>query len=129
MTPGQLNLYIRAGDTYTQVLTICDAAASDPTGRTPGTPVDLTGCMAEMQIVSTYGISPRYSLSSVSATENGGIITLGGTAGTVTITIPPSDTLTINTGVYDLKIKFPDGSVHTFVGGTIFRQQEITTWI
>ena len=128
MTPGTLNLTVRRGDTYTQVLTITNPAASDPTGQTPGTPVDLTGCVAEMQIVATYNTAPTYSLSSKAPTANGGTIVLGGTAGTVTITIPPADTNMLNQGRYDLRIEFPNGSIFTFVAGTVFVQPGVTTW-
>jgi hypothetical protein len=128
MNPGTLNLTVRQGDTFTQVLTISNADASDPTGRTPGTPVDLTGCVAEMRIAAAYNVAPAYSLSSAAATPNGGTITLGATAGTVTISIPPADTLSLNNGRYDLKIKFPDGSISTFVAGSVFVEAEVTVW-
>jgi hypothetical protein len=128
MQPGTLNLTVRQGDTFTQVLTIANAATSDPTGRTPGTPVDLTGCEAEMTIVATYNTAPSYSLNSLTATTNGGMITLGGAAGTVTITIPPADSAALNNGSYDLKIKFTDGSISTFVAGGVFFERGVTQW-
>lgn len=128
MTPGTLNLAVRQGDTCQVSLTICDPAASDPTGKTPGTPVDLTGCSAEMQIVSAYNTAPVYSLSSTKATANGGTITLGDAAGTAVILIPPADTLTLATGKYDLKIKFPDGTISTFVEGSVTVSAEVTRW-
>ena len=128
MQPGTLNLTIRQGDTFTQVLTIANAATSDPTGRTPGTPVDLTGCEAEMRIIATYNTAPVYSLSSLTETTNGGLIALGGTAGTVTITIPPADSSSLNNGNYDLKIKFTDGSISTFVAGSVFFERGVTQW-
>jgi hypothetical protein len=128
MTPGTLNLTVRQGDTFSQVLTIFNTDSSDPTGRTPGTPIDLTGCVAEMRIAAAYNVAPAYSLSSATATPNGGSIVLGAAAGTVTISIPPADTLALNNGRYDLKIKFPDGSIMTFVAGSVFVETEVTVW-
>jgi len=125
MNPGLLNLSIRSGDTYTQLLTVCNPGSS---ANTPGTPVDLTGCVAELQIVSTYSVAPVYALSSVTPTTHGGTITLGGTAGTITISIPPADTLQLANGQYDLKIKFSDNSIQTLITGSVFVEQEVTAW-
>lgn len=126
MTPGLLNLTVRSGDTYAQTLTLSSASESDPT--VPGTAIDLTGCVAEMDIVSTYDVAPVYSLSSATPTANGGSITLGGEAGTVTISIPSDDTLLLADGKYGLKIKFADDSIHTIVAGSVFVEAEITEW-
>jgi hypothetical protein len=126
MTPGLLNLSIRSGDTYLQTLTISSASEADPT--TPGSAIDLTGCMAEMDIVSTYDVAPVYSLSSAAPTGNGGSITLGGVDGTITISIPPADTMTLSQGQYDLKVRFADGSILTFVAGNVFVTDEVTKW-
>jgi hypothetical protein len=128
MNPGTYNINIRQGDTCAEVIIITNPDPSDCSGHTPGTRVDLTGCVAEMQIVALYNTAPVYSLSSTAPTPNGGIILLGGTAGTVTIKIPATDTVNLNNGQYDLKIKFPDDTILTFVAGSIFVEQEVTTW-
>ena len=121
MLPGTLNLTLRSGDTFTFVLT-----CQNPT--TPPTPIDLTGCVAEMQIVSAYNVAPVYALTSVAPTANGGTITLGGVAGTISISIPPADTLGLADGKYDLKVKFADGSIQTLVTGSVFVEREVTVW-
>lgn len=105
MNPGILNLYIRSGDTYSQIFTFNSADPSDLTGQTPGTPIDLTGCVAELQIVAQYNVAPVYSIKSDASTASGGSLTLGGTAGTVMLTIPPADTELLANGQYELKIK------------------------
>ena len=125
MLPGTLNLTLRTGDTFSFVLT-CQNPATGGSGS--NTPIDLTGCAAEMQIVSTYNIAPVYSLSSVTPTANGGTIVLGGTAGTISISIPPDDTLGLAAGKYDLKVKFADGSIQTIVTGGVFVEREVTVW-
>jgi hypothetical protein len=129
MNPGTLNLYIRSGDTYSQILTLSSADPSDPTGHTSGTPIDLTGCIAELQIVAQYNVAPIYSLKSGVPTDNGGSLTLGASAGTVSLSIPPADTLLLANGQYDLKIKFADDSVMTFLEGSVFIEREVTVWV
>jgi hypothetical protein len=126
MNPGTLNLTIRSGDTFRQTLTITNPSESDPT--VPGTAIDLTGCVAEMDIVSTYDIAPVYSLSSTTPTANGGSITLGGAAGTVAISIPPEDTSLLANGAYDFRVKFTDGSIQTFIAGSVFIEEGVTAW-
>jgi hypothetical protein len=123
-----LNLYLRSGDTFAQTWTISQPDPSDPAGQTPGTPVDLTGCSAEMVIESLYSVAPVYTLNSGQATANGGTLTLGGTAGTVLINIPPTDTDLLANGMYALRITFADGSVQTFAEGSVFLDREAQSW-
>lgn len=115
-----LNLYIRSGDTYARLFTF---AAGD------STPIDLTGCTAELQIVALYNVAEPYLLTSEAPTANGGTITLGGTAGTVNITVPPDDTLLLANGQWELKIKFTDDSAMTFLSGSVFVEQEVAAWV
>lgn len=119
MESGLLNLYIRSGDTYARSFTF---AAED------STPIDLTGCVAELQIVALYNVAEPYLMTSAESTANGGTITLGGTAGTVNVTIPPADTLLLANGQWELKIKFTDDSAMTFLSGSVFIEQEVATW-
>ena len=119
MESGLLNLYIRSGDTYARSFTF---AAGD------STPIDLTGCVAELQIVALYNVAEPYLLASEAATANGGTIILGDTAGTVNITIPPADTLLLANGQWELRIKFADDSVMTFLSGFVFIESEVATW-
>jgi hypothetical protein len=119
MESGLLNLYIRSGDTYARSFTFADGNS---------TPIDLTGCMAELQIVALYNVVEPSLLTSEAPTANGGTITLGGTAGTVNITIPPDDTLLLANGQWELRIKFADDSVMTFLSGAVFVENEVSTW-
>lgn len=121
-----LNLYIRAVDTFAQTWTINQPSPNDPC--TPGTPVDLTGCSAEMVIEALYDVTPVYSLSDSQATANGGTLTLGGRAGTIAISIPPADTESLANGSYSLRITFTDSSVQTFAAGSIFIDREVESW-
>lgn len=124
MTPGVLNLSVRTGDTVRTVLTLTNPG-STPT--TPGTPIDLTGASAEMNVVSPSGV--KYYLNSTTATANGGILTMGGTAGTITIYIPPADTMTLLGGGYDLRVQFSNGDRTTIVAGSVFVSAEVAPWV
>lgn len=127
MLPGKLNLIVRQGDTYGMLLTLTSAVAG-VSPATAGTPIDLTGCSAEMQIRPRVGGPISYSLSSAVATNNGGIITLGGAAGTVALSIPPADSATLVAGIYDLRIKYPSGEISTYVAGDVTVEHEVTVW-
>lgn len=89
-----------------------------------GTPINLTGWSARMQIRHrrTDAI-PLVSLMSPS----GGIV-LGGTAGTINITITADDTadLTAKSGVYDLELVSPAGEVTRLVQGPVAISPEVT---
>jgi len=81
--------------------------------KTPsGTPVDLTGCGARMQIRSDEGAL----LLDLTA-----FITLGGVNGTVDLVIPDEDTGAIEweSGIYDLLIDHPGGDVTPFAAGSV----------
>ncbi len=125
MIPGQLNLVVQQGDTYTMQLTW----TNPPTGtQTTGTPVDLTGCTANMQVRQNYGEPVILALSSSQLTTNGSGLSLGGTAGTITINITPADTQTLQSGLYDIEVEFPNGSIQTPVGGSLTVNPGVTVW-
>lgn len=67
------------------------------TGGIDSTVRDLTGYAATMNLRDAPGDTPYYTLSTTN-----GQITLGGTAGTVTLFIPSTDMLTLQSGLYDL---------------------------
>lgn len=127
MKPGTLHLDVRQGDSYAMELALSNAASSDPRGLTPGDPIDLTGCKAEMQIRDAFEVV-QLSLSSASTTENGSGLTLGGTAGTIQIDLSPADTLTLASGVYDLRIQFSSGEIRTYVAGRVDVTKGVTAW-
>lgn len=109
------DLCVNQGATYTRTFTSelngccgCDTAGASPE------PVDLTGYTANMQI-RAFPLSPSV-LYDASAD-----IVLGGTAGTITLTISAADaeTFTWWTGVYDLILTSPTSVVTRVLQGTV----------
>ena len=82
-----------------------------------GNSVDLTGFSAEMMI--RQNIDDIYPLVTISSPSSG--IVLGGTAGTVAITIPASITSALASGcvVYDLKMTDANGRTYRLLQGSI----------
>lgn len=101
------DLAIDAGATYTDVVTFRDSA---------GALVNLTGYTAAMKIRPTV----ESSTVSLSLTHASGL-TLGGVAGTVTITISAAQTTALDSGtfVYDLKVTSAGGVATRLVEGTV----------
>ena len=125
MIPGTLNLTIQQGATFSQQLTWSNP---DSTGSA-GTPIDLTGCSAELGIATQPGETPAYTINSTTPTPNGGILTLGGSAGTIGILIPWEDTVALPSGVYDLAILMADGvTLNRIITGSITVLPEVTPW-
>lgn len=89
-----------------------------------GTPIDLTGFVARMQVREQIGSEVIiFDLT----TENSGII-LGGSDGKITINIPADDSSNaIRTrGVYDLELVSPEGFVTRLVQGKVVIDPEVT---
>lgn len=86
-------------------------------------PVDLTGFTARMQIRETI----ESTTTLVSLTEASGI-TLGGTAGTIGITITATATalLDFDSAVYDLEVVSAGGIVTPVVYGNVYLNDEVT---
>ena len=82
-----------------------------------GNSVDLTGFSAQMMIRQNY--DDPYPLVTVSSPSSG--IVLGGTAGTVAISIPVSVTSALPSGcvVYDLKMTDANGLTYRLLQGSI----------
>ena len=130
MNPGALHLVFLQGDSFRYRLTLTNPASSDPSGQTPGTPLDLTGASAQMQVRPSLGAGfATYSLTSANAGPNGGTLTLGGAAGTLDIFIPPADTATLGSGVYDVRVQFANGDLNTIVAGKLDQSPEVTQWV
>jgi hypothetical protein len=112
MQPGNLNLAVRAGDTYRNTFTWTNPASSDPSGRTPGTPIDLTGasCVFKMN---------QATFSSSAPSTQGSTITLGGAAGTILCKLVPADTATLTSEGYALTVTLADGTVSTLLIGLL----------
>jgi len=112
MTPGKLNLLCPQGSTFSRTLTY----------KLDDSPVDLTGYDARLQ-VREYHYSDDFvvNLSNLSG------ITLGGSAGTITVFIAASATQELVPGsyVYDLEL-VAGGTVTRLVEGKFTVTPEVT---
>ena len=115
-TPAKIKLTIYQGATFRKRLTW--------KAKKTGTPIDLTGCTARMQVREEIE-SPTALLSLT--TESGGIV-LGGVAGTIELFISDeaSAAFTWLSGVWDLEIEFASGEVRRLVQGTVSVSPEVT---
>ena len=120
MTAAKRNLYIEQGATFNLSFTW-----NEGTSDAVGAPVDLTGCTARMQIRQK-----QQSAVIVDARSDGEspAILLGGATGTVevTLTADMTDLLSVKTGLYDLEVEFPDGTVYRLLEGTVTVSPNIT---
>lgn len=116
MAAAKLKLVIEQGATFRKLLTW--------KAGTPLAPVDLTGCTARMQIRAT--ITAAEVLHELT-TENGGL-TLGGTAGTITMYISPIQTALMawTAGVWDIEIITSAGDVNRLLYGPVTVSPEVT---
>lgn len=88
-----------------------------------GTPVNLTGYSARMQARSTYAATA----TALSITAGSGI-TLGGTAGTIAISVPAATTAALGAAsyVFDLEVESGAGVVTRLVEGNLIVTPEVT---
>lgn len=115
MPAANYDILIEQGATFRLNLTWRDAN---------GVLVDLTNWSARMQIRESINDAEAVvDLSSPSA----GIV-LGGTAGTITVTIPAAQTaaLAIRRGVYDLEVQDSAGNVTRLLQGAVEVSPEVT---
>jgi len=120
--PGTYPLTIYQGQTFTQVIVwtagpgLAGAAPNQtpPVGSTP-IPVDLTGYTATMQI------RPFQNPSAPLYYDASGDIILGGTAGTISLSIPSSatETFTWFNAYYDLFLTSSQGVETPLLAGTV----------
>lgn len=115
MTAGTWNTTIEQGATWERVLTWRDAADA---------PVDLTDYTARMTLRKANGKTETLTMVSGS----GGKITLGGSSGTITLTLSATDTAALPAvpHVYDLEMVDGDDTVTRLVEGTITIKPEQT---
>lgn len=102
MSAGYHHFVIEQGANFSHVLTLKDSA---------GSVINLTGyASAQMDLRK----DPEQSSALLSLTTGNSRITLGGSAGTVTLSVSASDTGSLDAidGVYDLEIT--DGSSNVF---------------
>ena len=114
-TPAKLKFTIYQGATFRKRLKWTAPS---------GTPVDLTGCTARMQVRSEVA-SPDALLELT--TVNGGIV-LGGALGTIDLYVSDEDTGAIawDGGVWDLEIVHPGGEVTRLAQGSVSVSPEVT---
>jgi len=115
MAAGRTDIYIEQGATFRQVFTWENSV---------GTPINLTGYTARMQIRSTIDAA----VISATLTDANGGLTLGGAAGTISLYLSDTATtaLTITSGVYDLELVAPGGDVTRLVQGGVSVSREVT---
>jgi hypothetical protein len=116
MSAGIHNISIEQGATFTQVMT----------WKISGTAVNLTGYTARLKARSTVGSRTVPSMSLTSST--GGGITLGGSAGTITISLSATETTALNPGkyTYDLELQSSGGVVTRLLKGNLKVVAEVT---
>lgn len=122
--PNVYNLCIYQGGTFTRVF-VWNAGTSvgyGPAGASPS-PVDLTGYTATMQFRQAQSTTANLLYD---ASSN---IVLGGTAGTITLTIPASSTelFTWWMGYYDLLLTDSSGNVTPLLTGQVNVQPAVST--
>lgn len=114
MLPTTKNLQLYRGDTFSMLIRFLDRTVDGQ----PGNPVALTGVTAEAQIRAAI-TSPTVITSFT--------CTLDAPNGTVTMKLSSSQTTTLAAStVYDLQLTFPDGTIQTFIQGTITMSGEVT---
>ena len=116
MSAGYHHFIIEQGATFGQTLTLKDSS---------GTVVNLSGyASAEMDLRE----NPDATDPIISLTTANSRIALGGTAGTVVLSITASDTagLTASDGVFDLEITSGAGIVTRLIEGTYSVRRNIT---
>ena len=113
VAPGILNLTFPQGATWELSLTWTDAA---------GDAIDVTNYSARMQARNGYDGDAVLSLTSGSG------ITLGGTAGTIDLSVDAATTAAIGAAqyVYDLEVESSGGVVSRVVQGTFTVTREVT---
>lgn len=113
MTPGSLDLLMPKGSTFQRTLT----------WKINGSAVNLTGYTARMQARESHTAA-----STVLNLTSGSGITLGGTAGTIAISVSATTTAAITQSqlVYDLELVAGDGTVTRLVEGVITLTPEVT---
>lgn len=115
MTAGRRDITIEQGATFTYNLIWKDS---------DGSPIDLTGYTARMQVRKNYNTSDTL----LDLTTENGAITLGGSLGTIAVVGAADDTSAIDarTGVYDLELVSAGGTVTRLIEGKVTINPEVT---
>jgi hypothetical protein len=114
MAATTYDLLIEQGATFSQLITYKES----------GVAVNLTGYTARMQVRATL----ESASTLVELTTANSRIALGGTAGTITLTISATDTeaLTSGRGVYDLELVSGSGIVTRLLQGVATISRNVT---
>ena len=114
MSATTYDILIEQGATFSQLVTYKES----------GVPVSLVGYTARMQVRSTL----ESATTVVELTTANGRIALGGSAGTITLTISATDTaaLTAGRGVYDLELVSGSGIVTRLLQGVCTISRNVT---
>lgn len=98
INPGTYNITCPQGATWDKTFTV----------NVGGTPLNLTGYTAAMQVRESVG-----STATLVSLTNGSGITLGGTAGTIGVTISSTASAAISAGSYSYDLELNSGSTIT----------------
>lgn len=114
MAATTYDILIEQGATFSQVITYKES----------GVAINLTGYTARMQVRATL----EAATALIELTTANGRITLGGSAGTITITISATDSaaLTAGRGVYDLELVSGSGIVTRLLQGVATISRNVT---
>ena len=114
MQPGSLDFLMPKGSTFSRTLT----------WKVSGSPVNLTNYTARMQARTSH-VSGTVVLDLTTANSK---ITLGGAAGTITLSLSATDTaaITAQSLSYDLELVSAGGVVTRLVEGQIVLTPEVT---
>lgn len=114
MPAGTYDISAEQGATFNLVLTWRNPDASA---------IDLTGCTAKMQVRTS-----KAAADAVLTLQTGAGITLGGTAGTLTLSASAAAMAAISAGsyLYDLEVTDAGGSVTRLVEGAFVVSGEVT---
>lgn len=117
----KVNIKIEQGATYRETWTW---TTGDGSVGNPVTPIDLSGCTARCQFRTEVNALP---ILLELTTENGRII-LGGTDGTVEITIPAdvTEAMTWSEARHDLEIVHPSTTVRRLMEGSVVVSPNVT---
>ncbi len=113
--PSTTDIIIKQGETFKMTITYSIS----------GTPVNITGFDARMQLRPSYD---SLLLLANLTSEGGGGLTITGAAGKIDVVIPAEKTanITVLEGVYDLEIENPSGEVTRLIGGKFTVSREVT---
>jgi hypothetical protein len=113
LQPGRVNFICPQGATFRKNITF----------KIEDDFVDLTGYSSRLQVRENY-----YSEDFLVSITDQDLMTLGGSAGTIDILLPASDTSNIPAGdfVYDLELESGGGEVTRLIQGSFIVTPEVT---